>query len=230
MVLRLVLAVDELRVELLLEELLRVELPLDTLRLELLPLTLRLLELLPDELRVTLELFPPTLRLEVLPLTLRLELLPLTLRLLELVLLGRSYVLPACDERLDVAGATLLTADELVPCDTLRLELLPLTLRLELLPLTLRLLLVPDALRLLLLLLTLRLDEDAATLRLDDDPDMLLSWAALPDLASDAVLTVRLLLDPNAAERDVLRLRFLSHPPPLTERLGLYSATLPFDT
>lgn len=88
------------------EELLDEELLL-TLRLELLLLTLRL-ELLPLVLRDTLELLFPLLLRDVLELeTLRLE--------LELVLLGRLYVEPDCVERselerLDVAGATLLTA------------------------------------------------------------------------------------------------------------------------
>jgi hypothetical protein len=139
------------------------------------------------------------------------------------VLLGRSYVLADCDERLDVAGATLLTdeEDEVELCDTLRLELLPDTLRLLLEPVALRLELLPDALRLELLLLTLRVDEDAATLRLDDEPATLLCCAALPDLDTDAALTVRLLLDPNDAVRDVLALRLRSQPPPFTLRLGL---------
>ena len=72
-VLRLVFAVDELRLEL---ELL---LPLLTLRVELeLPLDTLRLELLPETLRDTLELLLPT----------------FLVLLLELVLLGRSYVEP----------------------------------------------------------------------------------------------------------------------------------------
>lgn len=238
----LVFAVEELLVEELL-------LPLLTLRLE--------LELLLPTLRLELELLLPTLREVLLPLlTLRLELellLP-TLRLLfeellptlrlelELVLLGRSYVVPDCverdalEERLDVAGATLLT-DELPDCvltlrlelelvdPTLRLELElePATLRLELellLP-TLRLLLelVAPTLRLLLELEapTLRLLLEAATLRLGDVE------AAEPltdlDATPDAVVTVRLALEPDIAIRSVVeRLRFLSQPPPFTLR------------
>ena len=172
--------------------------------------------LLPDELRDTLDepLFPLTLRDELeLLLTLRLELV------LELVLLGRSYVEPDCAERLVVAGATLRTACELFDCDTLRLEVEPDTLRLELLPATLRLELLPD---------TLRLDDEPATVRLEDEPDTVLSGLALlpfTDLEAtvfDVRLTLRLLLDENAATvRSVLRLRFLSHPPLLILRLGV---------
>lgn len=181
--------------------------------------------LLPDELRDTLDepLFPLTLRDELeLLLTLRLELV------LELVLLGRSYVEPDCAERLVVAGATLRTACELFDCDTLRLEVEPDTLRLELLPATLRLELEPATLRLELLPDTLRLDDEPATVRLEDEPDTVLSGLALlpfTDLEAtvfDVRLTLRLLLDENAATvRSVLRLRFLSHPPLLILRLGV---------
>lgn len=131
-------------------------------------------------------------------------------------------------ERLDVAGATLLTEDEelLLPdCDTLRVELEPDTLRLELEPATLRLELEPDTLRLELEeeADTLRLDEDAATLRLDEEPDTALSGLEFTDLeATLLLLTVRLALEPNAAVRlDTLPLRFLSHPPLLILRLGV---------
>ena len=185
------------------------ELPLDTLRLELLLDTLRL-ELLFDVLR--LELLLP------LPLTLRDELELLTLRLeLELVLLGRSYVEPAWAERLDVAGATLRTACELLDCDTLRLELLPDTLRLELLPATLRLELPLDTLRLELLPDTLRLADELATLLSGLEPPLTDLEATLFDVR----LTLRLPLEANAAVRSVLRLRFLSHPPLLILRLGV---------
>lgn len=137
-------------------------------------------------------------------LTLRLELLP------EL-------------ERLDVAGVTLLTDELMDCCETLRveLELLPATLRLELLPATLRLELDPA---------TLRLEFDPATLRLAEDPATLrLSVEVLfTDLDAVVVLTLRLELEPNAAERlaVVLRLRFLSHPPSLILRLGLKVSAL----
>ena len=99
---------------------------------------------------------------------------------------------------------------------TERLELLPLTERLELDPATLRL-------ELELLFPTLRLDDDADTLRLDDEPATLLSGVAfvVTDLEAtpEAELTLRLLLEPNAAVLpDTVRLRFLSHPPPLTLR------------
>lgn len=174
---------------------LRDELELLTLRDELLAELERFTELLlvlaEDELRVELELL--TLRLELLPETLRDtldELLPTLRELLEFVLLGRSYVDPDCVrvevplltereelERLDVAGATLLTDDEeeelLFCCDTLRVEVLPDTLRVELEPDTLRVELDPATLRLELLPDTLRLDEEAATLRLDDEPSTL---------------------------------------------------------
>ena len=187
---------------------------LETLRLELLLLTLRdeLELLLPEELLVELEL--DTLRLE-----------------LEFVLLGRSYVEPDCAERLDVAGATLLTACELLDCDTLRVELLPLTLRLED---------EPDTLRLELLLLTLRLDEEAATLRLElllltlrlelllltlrFEAELAtlrfsLEFTALDATAPPGRLTLRLLLEPEIPLLAVERLRFLSQPPPLMLRL-----------
>ena len=111
---------------------------------------------------------------------------------------------------------------------TERLELDPATLRLELDPATLRLELDPATLRLELELLfpTLRLDADADTLRLDDEPATLLSGVAfvVTDLEAtpEAELTLRLLLEPNAAVLpDTVRLRFLSHPPPLTLRLGV---------
>ena len=186
------------------------ELPLDTLRVELLLDTLRL-ELLFDVPRLELLLLP-------LPLTLRDELELLTLRLeLELVLLGRSYVEPAWAERLDVAGATLRTACELLDCDTLRLELLPDTLRLELLPATLRLELPLDTLRLELLPDTLRLADELATLLSGLEPPLTDLEATLFDVR----LTLRLPLEANAAVRSVLRLRFLSHPPLLILRLGV---------
>ena len=157
-------------------------------------------------------------------------------------------------ERLEVAGATLLT-DELLDCEltlrlelelvvpTLRLELLVLepatlrlllelvvpTLRLELLPATLRLeLLVPELATLRLLLEfeapTLRLELEDATLRLGDDAAVLLT--DLDATEPEAVLTVRLALEPDIAIRSVERLRFLSHPPPFILRLGLKLSTL----
>lgn len=128
--LELVLLLLTLRLELVL--------PLLTLRLEpeleLLLLTLRV-ALLGVELLLTLRL-EPVVPLLTLRLTFESELLLLTLRLeLELVLLGRSYVLPDCAdldvtlltereelERLEVAGATLLTPDVFSDCATLRLE------------------------------------------------------------------------------------------------------------
>lgn len=114
-----------------------------------------------------------------------------------------------------------------MPLLTLRLELElalePATLRLELDPATLRLLLLPATLRLALDPATLRLLEEAATLR--PSPDVLFTDL---DATLDAGVTERLALDPNEALRfEVLRLRFLSHPPPFTLRLGLKSATLP---
>ena len=189
------------------------ELELETLRVELL-LTLRdELELLLPELRLVLEL--DTLRLE-----------------LELVLLGRSYVEPAWAERLDVAGVTLLTACELLDCDTLRVELLPDTLRLEDEPDTLRLELLLLTLRLELLLPVLRLDEEAATLRLElllltlrfaDEPDtprLSPEFTALEATAPPGRLTLRLLLEPEIPLLTAVeRLRFLSQPPPLMLRL-----------
>jgi len=194
--------------------------PLDTLRLllELEPLdTLRLLllELEPlDTLRLLLELEPlDTLRLlllELVPVVLRDTLLvpvdpllvePDMLRL-ELVLLGRSYVLPDTVpvefplterdalERLDVAGATLRTDVELrvpVDCDTLRLEL------------------VPDTL----------LDETELAAGSDTRESTRL-------VVADAVETLRLLLEPDSDVRlAVLRLRSRSHPPALSSRFGL---------
>ena len=134
-------------------------------------------------------------------------------------------------ERLDVAGATLLTDEEdVLPfcCETLRVELevvlLVLTLRVELLPATLRLELDPATLRLELLPATLRLELEPATLRLAEVPDTLRP-SELPETDLDAtpevVLTVRLALEPNAGRLDVLRLRFLSHPPLFILRLGV---------
>lgn len=131
-------------------------------------------------------------------------------------------------ERLDVAGATLLTDDEdVLPfcVETLRVELevvlLLLTLRLELLPATLRLELDPATLRLELLPATLRLVEEPDTVRLSELP------ATDLDDTPDAVVTVRLALEPNAGRLAVLRLRFLSHPPLFILRLGMYVSTLP---
>ena len=239
---------------------LRLELELLTLRLELELLTLRLelLLLLPEE-TLRLELLLLTLRdeLELLVplLTLRLALLlPVTLRLeleLELVLLGRSYVVPDwvdlevpllterdALERLDVAGATLLTDDELPDCDdtlrlddeldTLRLELeleletLRLELEFELDTLRLELEVELDTLRLALLLLavlTLRFEEELTLRPADEVPEPLLTDL---DATGLALLTLRLALVPeNAIRSVVVRLRFLSHPPPLTLRLGV---------
>ena len=124
-------------------------------------------------------------------------------------------------ERLDVAGATLLTDEPLLDCcDTLRVELLPEvdTLRVELLPelATLRLELEPAE--------TLRLElEPAETLRLS-----LEVLAADLEAMLEVRVTLRLELEPNEAERLAveLRLRFLSQPPPFILRLGLYSTTL----
>lgn len=227
-----------------------------TLRLEELLLTLRLELELPElvlpELTLRLPEPFPLLTLRVLPLlpdTLRLELeLPeLTLRL-ELVLLGRSYVLAdwvdlvasllterEALERLEVAGATLLTEEELLPdCDTLRDELevvLPLlALRLELpeveLPLTLRVEDEPDTLRLELelLLLTLRFEAEA-TLRPDEEPEVAL--ADLDATEPPDLLTLRLLLDPDIATLSVVaRLRLRSHPPLLILRFPTKLSTL----
>ena len=124
-------------------------------------------------------------------------------------------------DRLEVAGVTLRTDDELLfCCETLRVELeavlLLLTLRLELDPATLRLELDPATLRLELLPATLRLAEEPATLR----PSVELAVTDL-EATPDAVLTVRLALEPNAGRLAVLRLRFLSHPPLFILRLGL---------
>ena len=113
-------------------------------------------------------------------------------------------------ERLDVAGATLLTEEVLPDCvDTLRVELLPelATLRLELEPAE-----------------TLRVElEPAETLRLS-----LEVLAADLEAMLEVRVTLRLELEPNEAERLAveLRLRFLSQPPPFILRLGLYSTTL----
>lgn len=122
-------------------------------------------------------------------------------------------------DRLDVAGATLLTAEEvLFCCDTLRVDelLLPATLRLDelLLPTTLRL----DE---VLLPATLRLDELLDTLRLLDE-ELVTDLDATPD----AVETVRLALEADTLRLAVLRLRFLSHPPLLILRLGVKVSTL----
>jgi hypothetical protein len=231
----LVLAGAELRVELELLLTLRVEELLLTLRLELvLPeLTLRV-ELALPELTLRLELVP-TLTLRVVPLlpdTLRLELeLPLLTLRVELVLLGRSYVLPDwvdlvvsllterdALERLVVAGATLLTEEELLPdCDTLRVEEVPDTLRLDEVPDTLRL-------ELELPLLTLRFEAEA-TLRPDEEPEVPLTDL---DATSLDLLTLRLLLEPDIATLSVvLRLRLRSHPPLLILRLPAKFSTLP---
>ena len=139
-------------------------------------------------------------------------------------------------ERLDVAGATLLTEDVLLlDCcdDTLRVELelltlrvellevLPDTLRLELLvlfPATLRLEVLPATLRLEVLPATLRLLLEPETLRLEVEELLATDLEATPD---EAGVTVRLALVPNDAVRlVVLRLRLRSHPPLLMLRLG----------
>lgn len=155
----------------------------------------------------------------------------------------------ALEERLDVAGATLLT-DELPDCVfTLRLELElePVTLRLELElePATLRfeLELEPATLRLELELVaptlrlelelepvTLRLVEEAETLRFEDELDTVLSGVELTDLEATVppVLTLRLTLDDDR-RAVVERLRFLSQPPPLP-CIGLKLSTLLFIT
>lgn len=233
----LVLAGAELRVEL--------ELLL-TLRFEELLLTLRLEFVLPELVLPELTLRPvlvPTLTLRVVPLlpdTLRLELeLPLLTLRVELVLLGRSYVLPDwvdlvvsllterdALERLVVAGATLLTEEELLPdCDTLRVEEVPDTLRLDEVPDTLRLDEVPDTLRLELELplLTLRFEAEA-TLRPDEEPGVPLTDL---DATSPDLLTLRLLLEPDIATLSVvLRLRLRSQPPLLILRLPAKLSTL----
>lgn len=111
-------------------------------------------------------------------------------------------------DRLDVAGATLLTAEEVFfCCDTLRVDelLLPATLRLDE----------------LLLPATLRLDELLDTLRLLDE-ELVTDLDATPD----AVETVRLALEADTLRLAVLRLRFLSHPPLLILRLGVKVSTL----
>ena len=111
-------------------------------------------------------------------------------------------------DRLDVAGATLLTAEEVLFCrDTLRVDelLLPATLRLDE----------------LLLPATLRLDELLDTLRLLDE-ELVTDLDATPD----AVETVRLALEADTLRLAVLRLRFLSHPPLLILRLGVKVSTL----
>ena len=132
-------------------------------------------------------------------------------------------------ERLDVAGATLLTDELLDCCETLRVELEPATLRLELDPETLRLELLLLTLRLELLLLTLRLELLLLTLRLELEPDTL-RFDELPetdlDAMPDAVETERLALEPDTVRLAVLRLRFRSHPPLFKLRLGVYRSTL----
>ena len=144
-------------------------------------------------------------------------------------------------ERLDVAGATLLTEDVLLlDCcdDTLRVELelltlrvellevLPDTLRLELLvlfPATLRLEVLPATLRLEVLPATLRLLLEPETLRLEVEELLATDLEATPD---EAGVTVRLALVPNDAVRlVVLRLRLRSHPPLLMLRLGANLST-----
>ena len=135
-----------------------------------------------------------------------------------------------------MAGATLLTADDdvLPDCVTLRLDEEPDTLRLDEEPETLRLDEEPETLRLDDEAPTLRLDDEAPTLRLDDeaptlrldDEATLRSELELTDLEATEFdverLTERSLLEPDIATRPVvLRLRFLSHPPPLTLRLGV---------
>ena len=235
--LRLVLAL-ELRLELVLE-LLRVALLPELLRLlldvaELLRLELVELELLRVELEVA-ELLRVLLLVALLRslLTLRdaavfsllalRELLALLSVRLGLVLLGRSYVVPDCAdleaevpdereelERLEVAGATFLTDELLVDCVALRE--LPVVLR-EAFVVALREV-VAVALREADAAVVLR---EAAVLTLRS-----VVPADLPD-ALDAVTLderVALRLAVADAERVALRLRFLSHPPPLTLRLG----------
>ena len=99
-------------------------------------------------------------------------------------------------ERLDVAGATLLTDvdDPLEDCAALRLDVVLVALRLD------------------VVLTALRLDVVFTALRLD---------AVLTALRLDAVVAVRLLLeDANAVRLVVDLLRFLSHPPPFILRSG----------
>ena len=116
-------------------------------------------------------------------------------------------------ERLEVAGATLLTDDELLPdCDTLRLEL-------EVVLLTLRL-------ELELPLLTLRLDDVPDTLRPDAEPEV--PFTDLDATEFDDLLTLRLLLEPDIATRSVVvRLRLRSQPPLLILRFPTKLSTLP---
>lgn len=117
-------------------------------------------------------------------------------------------------ERLDVAGATLLTAE--LPLDWFALrEAVELTLRDE----------VADVLREAVELtlrdvveLALR-DEASDTLRVEAELTVLLGAEAVEELR----LTVRLAV---AAERDVERLRFLSHPLLLILRLETKLLTL----
>ena len=166
-----------------------------------------------------------------------LELLLTLLELLGLVLLGRSYVLPDCTdlevvllaeleelERLDVAGATLLT-DELLPdwvalrdavAEVFRDDAVEVVLR-DAVELTLR-----DAVELALrdaVELALR-DEADDTSRLEAELTDLLGAEATVD---ELRLTVRLAV---AAEREVERLRFLSHPLLLILRLETKLSTL----
>ena len=108
-------------------------------------------------------------------------------------------------ERLDVAGATLLTDvdDPLEDCAALRLDVVLVALRLDV---------VLTALRLDVVFTALRLDVVFTALRLD---------AVLTALRLDAVVAVRLLLeDANAVRLVVDLLRFLSHPPPFILRSG----------
>ena len=149
-------------------------------------------------------------------------------------------------ERLEVAGATLLTDDELLPdCDTLRLELelvlltlrlelelpeLTLRLELELLELTLRLELelleLTLRLELELPLLTLRLEDVPDTLRPDAEPEV--PFTDLDATEFDDLLTLRLLLEPDIATRSVVvRLRLRSQPPLLILRFPTKLSTLP---
>ena len=118
-----------------------------------------------------------------------------------------------------MAGATLLTADEdeLLPdCDTLRLDDDPDTLRLDDVPDTLRLELEFEA-------ATLRFELEAATLRFELELPFT-DLEATEELVE--LLTLRLLLVPEMATRSEERLRFLSHPPPFTLRLGVYETLL----
>ena len=158
-----------------------------------------------------------------------LELLLTLLELLGLVLLGRSYVLPDCTdlevvllaeleelERLDVAGATLLT-DELLPDWVALRDAVAEVFRDDAVEVVLR-----DAVELALrdaVELALR-DEADDTSRLEAElADLLGAEATVDELR----LTVRLAV---AAEREVERLRFLSHPLLLILRLETKLSTL----